>query len=340
MNNLDNLKEITILYAEDSSVMRRQTTEHLSRYVKKIITAKDGKEGLDKFLSLKDEIDIILSDIVMPNMTGLEMVREIKKESANIPCVMATSLIDTNTFVEVIDLNVAGYAIKPINYEQLLSTLSAVAITVKNKKQLEQKEREAKQYLDTMNDVAIVTKTDLKGNITYANKLFCEVSQYTPKELVGKPHNIVRHSDVDKKIFEELWNTIQDSKVWKGTVKNKAKDGSSYFVKSTVMPLFDTNGKISEYISMRILVTDEENTKREFKKGVVQAISKNRQSEQELKLETLKLNNEIDKLKKTINTLETSNSLMQDKVQHIIKQAVHKKDKYKAIEIQNNDKKD
>ena len=75
---------------------------------------------------------------------------------------------------------------------------------------------------------ALISETDTRGVIQYANPRFCDVSGYTLEELVGKPHNIVRHPDMPKEIFKELWDTIKAGKIWQGEIKNRRKDGSPY----------------------------------------------------------------------------------------------------------------
>jgi aerotaxis receptor len=97
----------------------------------------------------------------------------------------------------------------------------------------------------------IVSSTDLKGIITYANRKFCEISGYNKEELTGKNHNIVRHPDMPKAAFKELWDTIQDGKEWTGIVKNLRKDGKYYWVYSHITPIYDNNGNISGYTAAR-----------------------------------------------------------------------------------------
>ncbi len=101
----------------------------------------------------------------------------------------------------------------------------------------------------------LLSETDTRGIITYANPRFCEVSGYTREELVGKPHNIVRHPDMPKSAFKELWDTIKAGKIWQGEVKNRRKDGSHYWVLATVGPIFDDKGEICSYVSMRVDIT-------------------------------------------------------------------------------------
>ncbi|MDD2383857.1 MAG: PAS domain-containing protein [Sulfurospirillaceae bacterium] len=97
----------------------------------------------------------------------------------------------------------------------------------------------------------IVSKTDLKGNITYANDLFIEISGYSEKELIGTPHNILRHQDMPKAIFKLLWDKIQAGEEIFAYVKNRTKSGKYYWVHAYVTPTFDKNNKIIGYHSVR-----------------------------------------------------------------------------------------
>jgi len=106
-------------------------------------------------------------------------------------------------------------------------------------------------------DELIISRTDLDGNITYANETFCEISGYNEEELIGKPHNIVRHPDMPKSAFADLWNTIKDGKQWKGIVKNLRKDKGFYWVEAMVSGVYK-NGKLVEYKSLRTPINYED----------------------------------------------------------------------------------
>jgi len=103
----------------------------------------------------------------------------------------------------------------------------------------------------------IISRTDLKGRITYANDAFALISGYTPEMLIGKPHNIVRHPDMPSAVFRELWETIQNKKQWTGIVKNMRKDKGFYWVKAIVSGVYK-NGELVEYKSLRTPATYEE----------------------------------------------------------------------------------
>jgi len=107
-------------------------------------------------------------------------------------------------------------------------------------------------------DGLILSSTDLKGIITYANRKFCEIAGYTKKELTGKNHNIVRHPDMPKAAFKELWDTIQAGKEWTGVVKNLRKDGRYYWVYSHITPVMNDEGEIVGYTAARRPASENE----------------------------------------------------------------------------------
>ena len=97
----------------------------------------------------------------------------------------------------------------------------------------------------------IISQTDLKGVITYANKKFSEVSGYSVNELLGQPHNIIRHPDMPKAAFARMWQTISTGQVWNGLVKNLRKDGLYYWVETEILPIRNDADKITGYIAAR-----------------------------------------------------------------------------------------
>jgi PAS domain S-box-containing protein/diguanylate cyclase (GGDEF)-like protein len=121
-------------------------------------------------------------------------------------------------------------------------------------------------YKMAIDSSSIVSKTDTKGIITYVNKMFCDVSGYTREELIGRSHNIVRHPDMPSDIFEEMWEKLKEKEVWKGTLKNRNKDGSAYIVNATILPILDINNEIIEYVAVRHDITELERSKEEIKK--------------------------------------------------------------------------
>jgi len=103
----------------------------------------------------------------------------------------------------------------------------------------------------------IVSETGKKGLITYVNDDFCKISGFSKDELIGQPHNMVRHEDMPKMAFKDLWQSVKNGKTWKGVVKNYCKNGDFYWVSTTVFPVVKKNGK-TKLISIRIKPTKKE----------------------------------------------------------------------------------
>ena len=106
-------------------------------------------------------------------------------------------------------------------------------------------------------DMMIVSETDEKGIIIYANDDFCKIAGFSREELIGNAHNMVRHNDMPKAAFEDLWKTIKSGNIWHGIVKNNTKDGNYYWVNATAYPSKTVDGKV-RYISVRVKPTEQE----------------------------------------------------------------------------------
>ena len=127
---------------------------------------------------------------------------------------------------------------------------------------------QSKQRLKTLIDKYIISSTtDLKGKIIDVSDAFCNISGYTREELIGKPHNIIRHPDMPKSAFKDLWDTIQKGKSWDGEVKNLKKDGGYYWVYAHIEPLFDRKNNIEGYAAVRLDITDSVNLEEELKRS-------------------------------------------------------------------------
>ena len=130
---------------------------------------------------------------------------------------------------------------------------------------------ELKVREDIMNLTSIVSEADLTGDIVTINDKFVEVSKYSREELLGKPHNITRHPDMPKEVFKEMWSTIGRGKMFRGVVKNRAKDGTPYYVDAVIAPILGDNGKPRKYLGVRYDITSLE-LERQNMKGVLRAI--------------------------------------------------------------------
>lgn len=112
------------------------------------------------------------------------------------------------------------------------------------------------QLISALDNVMVISTTDLQGTITYVNDLFCTLTGYQREELLGQPHSIVRHPSVPKATYKEMWDTIKAGEIWTGIIPNVGKGGGLYVVDTTVQPLYDQQGNINAYISIRRVIND------------------------------------------------------------------------------------
>lgn len=112
------------------------------------------------------------------------------------------------------------------------------------------------QYKSILDKSSVVTITDEYGVMTYVNDKFCEISGYKREELIGNRHNIIKHSTTPIETFKELWNTITKGKVWKGVLRNRRKDGESFYISATIAPILNEFGEVIEYIACANDITE------------------------------------------------------------------------------------
>lgn len=119
-----------------------------------------------------------------------------------------------------------------------------------------------------VNVISSITSKD--GTIVYANEKFCEVCKIPFNELIGKNHRIINSGFHDKAFFAEMWKVIGNGGVWHGDVKNKASDGTYYWVDTVILPIFNKDGEIFRYLSLRYLITDRKKSEAEREKYIIE----------------------------------------------------------------------
>lgn len=122
-----------------------------------------------------------------------------------------------------------------------------------------------KEYTDLVKAIdkyVVMTQTDRSGFITYVTQAFCDISGYAKKELIGRNINVIRHPDMSKKFFENMWNALYKEKIWEGEIKNIDKNGNSYWVKGIIFPQYDMNNNFIGYTSIRVNITDTKQLKK------------------------------------------------------------------------------
>lgn len=130
----------------------------------------------------------------------------------------------------------------------------------------EELQKESLNLGEALSVSALVSETDPHGTITNANPQFCRISQFSKEELIGQPHSIVKSEEHPAEFYKSMWDTLKLGQVWKGEIKNRAKDGSYYWVDATISPIFDLDGEIKSYIAVRFDITKRKEMEEQLRK--------------------------------------------------------------------------
>ncbi|MDD4329502.1 MAG: response regulator [Aliarcobacter sp.] len=267
IKQLERNKSKTILIVDDSFVVREQLKDILHNRNYTVLEAKNAKEALE--IIHLNKIDLMLLDLELEESNGYDFLiknRALILDKLNIKVMIISGNISSNLIRDSFRLGVKEIIRKPYAIEELILKTDIFIGDKDMEDEVTCKTQLLNQYKNTVDRSFIVSKTDAKGIITYANEAFCTISGYEEKELLGRPHNIVRHPDMDSLAFKEMWHTIKELKnPWSGIVKNKKKDGSAYWVQTIINPIIDNNGEILEYIGIRTDITNNEETKEYLK---------------------------------------------------------------------------
>ena len=244
--------------------------EEIKNYLKdfkSILKSKD-QEKLDKLrLSSKDilkKLDNVVLMYEKENSLKMEMLKERQKL---LYILMLLVLLLEAIFI----FYPASKKIKQSNDEL--------------KKEIALKTNELQKSIDIIDKNVIYSRTDLRGIITHASTAFSNMSGYSIDELIGKPHNIVRHIDMPKEAFKDMWQTIKLGKEWSGEVKNRKKDGGFYWVKAYIVPEYNIDGEHIGYAAVRHNITDRkeiEELNKNLEQKIKEEVSKSREKDHKI----------------------------------------------------------
>lgn len=215
--------------------------------------------------------DLITDCPYMQKFVGLLSEKDIGINEAMLICMDLRKVFFEFLYISCGGLTNRYEVYKKLFDEVFLKLNKNLAGLIKNYNKIFNNQKEELKYSKILSEYkkavdagSILSKTDKNGIITFANDAFCKISGYTKEELLGKSHNIVRHPDMPSSAFAHMWSTIQSKEVWKGVVKNRAKDGSTYIVNATIVPILDEQDNIVEYIGLRHDITELVMTKEEM----------------------------------------------------------------------------
>jgi len=257
------MKDINILYAEDDNAVVEFAKILFKKIeIKNVTFVSNGVEAL-KFYK-ENKYDLVVTDMIMPEMDGFELIKNIKDINPDQIFVMITALENREDLIKAIELRVNYFIGKPIKPAKFNQVIKESFSDIEEKKDAELSNLLLNQYKHAIDSSTILSKSDKDGNLTYVNEAFSKVSQYSENECIGQNHNIVSHPNMSDVIITDMWQTIKNKKEWRGTLHNRAKDGSEYIVDSLAIPLLDTNGDIIEYLGIGHDITKLEHYKNDL----------------------------------------------------------------------------
>lgn len=250
---------LKILYVEDEVQIRENTHLFLETMFSDVTSAENGKEGLAQYTL--SSFDIVITDILMPELNGVAMIKKMKEIRSKQVFIVTSACEESNYLLELINLGVSQFLLKPIHTEQMLQVLYDVVKAIYNERKVAEFTEQLKhdlihqttlleQYKEIVDLSTIVTKTDLRGKITYANDIFCQTSGFNRDEVLAQRHNVLRHPEMNHEFYAGLWQKILDKQTWNGTIKNLKKNGEHYITETTIKPIVDEFGEILEFISV------------------------------------------------------------------------------------------
>jgi len=315
------LKTLTVLYVEDDESIRKSFGGMLNKVFKEVIICDDGEEGLSNYKlytqNMDVEFDIIITDIKMPNMSGLEMVREIRKIDSDIPVIMTTAHGESNYLMEAISLNVSGYALKPIDTKAILSDVEKYCQIKRNRQLIIEKEEELSDYMDIINSIATILKVNEKDTIIEANELFCELIEYSKDELLKLKAIQLVDPDYISLAYKHMIKDTRSNKTYKGKIRFISKNKNKFTLRCTNIPSKDKyTGEINGYVSVGFLVDESE----------LEALEKAKTSMLEQKHKVLSLNKQVKDLTK--QKQHTTNAMAD--LPAVVKEAIVKEKKKSA----------
>ena len=281
------MKNRTVLIIDDNPNDLSLMTQTLEESGYQIITADNSVDGVNLFLNHDPAIAII--DLYFRGKEeGVDIIRQIKRINPEATLILVTANASMSSAIATLRLGIFDYIQKPFELNDLVWRVERGMQIVEQRNQLTAANERVKK-LSTAIDHSFgpVIMTDKNGKIEYANPAFCESSGYLEEEIIGNTPRFLKSGKHSKEFYGDLWNTILSGDVWEGEICNKKKNGDYFWVRQSITPLRNENGDITQFVGVRLDVTQK------------------KEDEDNL----LKYANELERVNKELELLSTTDAL-------------------------------
>ena len=344
MFNNSFLKKLNILFIESNTEDREHFSNILYKFFNNVVVCSNGKDGIDNFLEKRQEyfLDIIICDKTLEDITGIEVLKKIREIDSEIPFIITSPKIEVDDLLIAIKYKATDYLSKPINGKDMIFCIERVCHNKYHERLKLLMQEDLEELRAVINEVALVSKTDLEGNITFVNSYFTEITGYSQDEIIGQNRLILKDENTSALIYKDLFEKVKEGIIWEGKLKDISKTKEEYYIYLTVLPIYDKkNSNITEFMWISFLTTEAELEEKEFKKRVVKNMYENRRINTESRQKIDELMNQISgysniktllneekerkgKFTNQINFYENELKVMEEKIKEIREKASQK----------------
>ncbi len=251
---LERLKTLSVLYVEDDEATREELAMILEVWVGQLHLGANGKEGLELFA--RHRPDVVITDIQMPLLNGLSMSAEIRRMVPEQFVVVLSAYNDMEFLFRAIDIGINHYITKPVSVERLLGKLAELVTQLDLVREQQKTQHLLEQYRTLVDQSAAVMKLDAERRITYVNDQFTALAGYQAQALVGQPASMLRHESEEPGRIEDIWQQVLAGRNWSGVMRNRRRNGDLYVVESSLVPILDDQGVLTEVVCLDVDITD------------------------------------------------------------------------------------
>ncbi|HBG04434.1 MAG: hybrid sensor histidine kinase/response regulator [Geobacteraceae bacterium GWC2_58_44] len=250
---------LTLLYVEDEELTRETVCTLLGRRFPELVirSASDGAQGLQLFQELGP--DLVITDIKMPAMNGIEMARRILELRGTVPIVVTSAHSDMAYLIDSIEIGISRYVMKPIDSGKLFAAVEGCIAALRLEKELQAQQdfiRKLSRAVEQSPSSIVIT--DTLGVIEYVNPKFTGLTGYSEPELLGRNLRELQETG------EELWATLAAGFEWHGEMELVKKSGEAYCVAASISPVFNEQGTITHFVAVKEDITERKRSARQI----------------------------------------------------------------------------